>query len=218
VDYPEFVKAWLVAIVIVALGGVYFWTQQRGMSLAEQVSHLPSNDGIFVIADGAVVKKIAGEAGGEEAEYQEFVQKTGFDYRRDLERLVAVIGEPHSYYVVKGKFDWAKISSYVGSCVKGVCSMPASQPGKWISLMQLSGGAVAIAVSPKQLAVGEMEGSRKPVVDWSEAPFLVRGRGRHFARWGLSGEEIVEARLSDGAIELKAGAVTRKLPLGKIFE
>ena len=217
-DYPEFVKAWLVAIVIVALGGLYFWTQQRGMSLAEQVSHLPSNDGIFVIADGAVVKKIAGEAGGEEAEYQEFVQKTGFDYRRDLERLVAVIGEPHSYYVVKGKFDWAKISSYVGSCVKGVCSMPASQPGKWISLMQLSSGAVAIAVSPKQLAVGEMEASRKPVVEWSEAPFLVRGRGRHFARWGLSGEEIVEARLIEGAIELKAGAVTRKLPLGKIFE
>ena len=206
------------AVSILALGGFYFWTQQRGMSLAEQVSHLPSSDGIFVIADGAVVKKIAGEAGGEEAEYREFVEKTGFDYRRDLERLVAVIGEPHSYYVVKGKFDWAKISSYVGSCVKGVCSMPASQPGKWISLMQLSSGTVAIAVSPKQLAVGEMEASRKPVVEWSEAPFLVRGRGRHFARWGLSGEEMVEARLSEGAIELKAGAVTRKLPLGKIFE
>jgi hypothetical protein len=218
VDYPEFVKAWLMAVSILALGGFYFWTQQRGMSLAEQVSHLPSSDGIFVIADGAVVKKIAGEAGGEEAEYREFVEKTGFDYRRDLERLVAVIGEPHSYYVVKGKFDWAKISSYVGSCVKGVCSMPASQPGKWISLMQLSSGTVAIAVSPKQLAVGEMEASRKPVVEWSEAPFLVRGRGRHFARWGLSGEEMVEARLSEGAIELKAGAVTRKLPLGKIFE
>ncbi len=217
-DYPEFVKAWLMAVSILALGGFYFWTQQRGMSLAEQVSHLPSSDGIFVIADGAVVKKIAGEAGGEEAEYREFVEKTGFDYRRDLERLVAVIGEPHSYYVVKGKFDWAKISSYVGSCVKGVCSMPASQPGKWISLMQLSSGTVAIAVSPKQLAVGEMEASRKPVVEWSEAPFLVRGRGRHFARWGLSGEEMVEARLSEGAIELKAGAVTRKLPLGKIFE
>jgi hypothetical protein len=188
------------------------------MSLEEQVSHLPGGDGIFVIADGAVVRKIAGDAGNEEAEYKEFVAKTGFDYRRDLDRLVAVIGEPNSYYVVTGRFDWAKISAYAGSCVKGVCSMPASQEGKWISLMQLGQGAVAIAVSPKQLAVGEMETSRKPVVAWSDSPFLVKGRGRHFARWGLSGEEMVEVQLAGDAIELKAGGVTRRLPLGKIFE
>jgi len=209
---------WLVVILVLGVGAVYFWSQRRGMSVAEQVSHLPTSDGIFVIAEGAVVKKIAGEAGGEEAEYKEFVDKTGFDYRRDLDRLVAVIGEPHSYYVVSGRFDWKKISAYVGSCVKGVCSMPASQPGKYISLMQLGSGAIAIAVSPKQFAVGEMEAVRKPVVEYSEAPFLLKGRGRHFARWGLSGEEMVEARLTQDAIELKSGAVTRKLPLGKIFE
>lgn len=209
---------WLAVIVLLGLGALYFWTQRRGMSVAEQVSHLPGNDGIFVIAEGAVVKKIAGEAGGEEPEYQEFVSKTGFDYRRDLDRLVALVGEPHSYYVVSGRFDWNKISTYVGSCVKGVCSMPASQPGKYISLMQLGNGAIAIAVSPKQLAVGEMEAVRKPVLEYTEAPFLLRGRGRHFSRWGLSGEEMVEARLTPDSIELKSGTVTRKLPLAKIFE
>ncbi len=188
------------------------------MTLAEQVSHLPSSDGIFVIADAAVIKKIAGDAESEEAEYKDFVAKTGFDYRRDMDRLVAVIGEPTSYYVVTGRFDWVKISNYVGSCVKGLCSMPASQQGKWISLMQLGSGAIAISVSPKQLAVGEMETVRKPVVDWSEVPFLVKGRGRHFARWGLSGEDLVEVKLSGDALELKAGTVTRRLPLGKIFE
>lgn len=188
------------------------------MSVAEQVSHLPTADGIFLIADGGVVKKIAGETGNEEPDYREFVDKSGFDYRRDLDRIVAVIGEPTSYYVVTGRFNWGKISSYVGSCVKGVCSMPASQPGKWISLMQLRSDAIAIAVSPKQLAVGDMEATRKPVVEFSDAPFLVRGRGKHFARWGLSGEELVEARLTADAIELKAGTITRKLPLGKIFE
>lgn len=211
-------KAWLLVIGLVGLGALYFWSQRRGMTLAEQVSHLPGVDGIFVIADGAVVRKIAGDAGGEEAEFKEFVAKTGFDYRRDLDRLVAVIGEPSSYYVVTGRFDWAKISAYAGSCVKGVCSMPASQEGKWISLMQLGPGAVAVAVSPKQLAVGEMEASRKPVVAWTDSPFLVKGRGRHFARWGLSGEEMVEVQLAGDALELKAGGVTRLLPLGKIFE
>jgi len=212
------VKAWLFAIGLLALGALYFWSQHRGMTLAEQVSHLPSSDGIFVIADAAVIKKIAGDAASEEAEYKDFVTKTGFDYRRDMDRLVAVIGETNSYYVVTGRFDWAKISAYVGTCVKGLCSMPASQQGKWISLMQLGSGAIAISVSPKQLAVGEMEAIRKPVVDWSEVPFLVKGRGRHFARWGLSGEEMVEVKLAGDALELKAGTVTRRLPLGKIFE
>ena len=216
--YPEGVKKWLPALILILMGALYFWTRQRGMSVAEQVAHLPSGDGIFVIADGNVVKKLAGDGNGEEAEYRDFVQKTGFDYRRDLDRLVAVIGEPHSYFVVSGRFDWPKIAAYSGNCVKGVCSMPASQPGKWISLMALGTGAVAIAVSPNQLAVGEMEAARKPLMEYSDVPFLVKGRGRHFARWGLSGEEMVEVKLAGDALELKSGAVTRLLPLAKIFE
>lgn len=211
-------KKWLPALILIAMGTLYFWTRSRGMSVAEQVAHLPSGDGIFVIADGMVVKKIAGDSGSEEADYRDFVEKTGFDYRRDLDRLVAVIGEPHSYFVVTGRFDWPKIAAYAGNCVKGVCTMAASQPGKWISLMALGNGAVAIAVSPNQLAVGEMEAVRKPLVEWSDVPFLVKGRGRHFSRWGLSGEEMVEVRLAGDALELKAGAVTRRLPLAKIFE
>ncbi len=211
-------KAWVWVFGLFALGALYFWSQNRGMSLAEQVSHLPSGDGIFVIADSAVVKIIAGDAASEDEEYKDFVAKTGFDYRRDMDRLVAVIGEPTSYYVVTGRFDWAKISAYVGTCVKGLCSMPASQDGKWISLMQLGSGAVAISVSPKQLAVGDMEAVRKPLVEWSEVPFLIKGRGRHFARWGLSGEELVEVKLAGDALELKTGALTKRLPLGKIFE
>lgn len=211
-------KAWWITIGLVGLGALYFWSQRRGISLAEQVGHLPSADGIFVVADGAVVRKIAGEAGSEEPEYKEFVARTGFDYRRDLDRVVAVIGETHGYYVVSGRFDWGKIAAYAGNCVKGLCSMPASQAGKWISLMQLGNGSIAIAVSPNQLAVGEMEAVRKPVVEFADVPFLVRGKGRHFARWGLSGEETVEAKLNGDAIEIKAGNVARRLPLGKIFE
>ena len=216
--YPEGVKKWLPALILILMGVLYFWTRPRGMSVAEQVAHLPSGDGIFVIADSTVLKKIAGDAGGEEPDYRDFVAKTGFDYRRDLDRLVAVIGETNSYFVVVGRFDWPKIAAYSGNCIKGVCSMPASQPGKWISLMQLGPGAVAIAVSPNQLAVGEMEASRKPLVEWSDVSFLVKGRGRHFSRWGLSGEEKVEVKLAGDALELKAAGVTRLLPLAKIFE
>ena len=211
-------KKWLPALVLLAMGALYFYTRQRGMSLAEQVAHLPGSDGIFIIADAAVVKKIAGDAGSEEADYRDFVEKTGFDYRRDLDRLVAVIGEKNNYFVVTGRFDWPKIAAYAGNCAKGICSMAASQPGKWISLMALGNGAVAIAVSPNQLAVGEMEVARKPLVEWSDVPLLVKGRGRHFSRWGLSGEEMVEVRLVGDALELKAGAVTKRLPLAKIFE
>jgi len=212
------VKAWWIVGAVMACGAFYFLIQRDQMKLVEQVGHLPTDDGIFLLIEGPVVKQLAGQAGGEEAEYKEFVEKTGFDFRRDLDRLVAVIGEPDSYYIATGHFDWAKISAYVGNCVKGVCSMAASQQGKWISLMQLPNGGLAIGVSPNQLAVGKAEAVRKPLVEYKEVPFMMRGRGRHFSRWGLSGEEMVEARLSQEDLVLQAGSVTRSIPLKKIFE
>ena len=190
---------------------------QRTMPLSEQVRHLPSNDGILVIVDGAVINKIAGPAGNEEQEYREFVTKSGFDFRHDLTRIAAVIGNTDSYFVVTGHFDFAKLSAYAGTCVKSVCSMPASQPGKWISFFPLGANAIAIAVSPRQLAVADMEASRSPLVDWREVPLMIRGQAKHFSRWGLSGDEWVEANISGDALELKAGSTTKRIALSKIL-
>lgn len=212
------IKVWLaVAGVILAAAGFYY-LQNRGVSLSDQLAHLPSDDGIFLVADGAVIRQVAGQAGGEEADYRDFVEKTGFDFRRDLDRLVAVIGDPHAYYLASGRFNWAKISAYAGNCVKGVCSLPASQPGKWISLMQLREGLIAIAVSTNQLEVGKMEAARKPLFTVTDTPFLMRGKGRHFARFGLSGDMLVEARLTPDALVLSAGGITRNIPLTKLLQ
>ncbi len=210
-------KRWLPALAVLALGATWFWSQRRTMPLSEQVRHLPSSDGVLVIADGAVINKIAGPGGNEEQDYRDFVAKTGFDFRRDLERLAAVIGNTDSYYVVTGRFDYAKLSAYAGTCVKTVCSLPASQRDKWISFMPLGSNAIAIAVSPRQLAVADMEASRPPLVAWREVPMMIRGQGKHFSRFGLSGEEWVEANVSGDALELKAGAVTKRIPLSEIL-
>ena len=188
------------------------------MPLSEQVRHLPSSDGILVIADGAVVRKIVGPGGNEEQEYRDFVDKTGFDFRRDLDGIAAVIGTTDSFYVVTGRFDYAKLSRFAGTCVKTVCSMPASQPGKWISFLPLGDNAIAIAVSPRQLAVADMEASRPPLVSWRETPFLIRGQGKQFARWGLSGDEWVEANISGDALELKAGSIVKRIPLSEVLQ
>ncbi len=188
------------------------------MTVADMVRHLPSNEGIVLVVDRAVIAQLAGEAGGEEPEYREFIEKTGFDFRKDLDRIVAVIGEPASYYVASGRFDWKKISAYAGNCVKDVCAMPASQPERWISLTRLSGNTMAIAVSPVQFAVTSMEVSRTPIVEWRDTPLWIRGKGKYFSRWGLSGEEMVEAQLKGRALELKAGTVSRTIPLDKVFD
>lgn len=211
-------KVWLVVAGVILAGAGFFYLQNRGVSLDEQLAHLPSDDGIFLVADGAVIRQVAGAAGGEEQDYKDFVDRTGFDFRRDLDRLVAVIGEPHAYYLASGRFNWAKISAYAGNCVKGVCSLPASQPGKWISLMQLREGLIAIAVSTNQLEVGKMEATRKPLLVATDTPFLMRGRGRHFARFGLSGDMLVEARLTPDALVLSAGGITHNIPLAKLLQ
>jgi hypothetical protein len=84
--------------------------------------------------------------------------------------------------------------------------------------MPLGTRALAVAVSPNQLAVGQMEKRREPLLEFTQAPFLVKGKAKHFARWGLAGEDLVEIRLAGDELELKTGGATRRLPVAKIFE
>ncbi len=90
------------------------------LSAAEQVRYLPTAEGIFVQIEGPVIRQLAGLPGNEEKDFVEFVEKTGFDYRRDLDRVVAVIGPGGNFFAVKGRFNWPRIAAYAGNCVKEV--------------------------------------------------------------------------------------------------
>lgn len=218
-SYPETVRKWL--LVSLALGLILLacslWAP--GLSAAEQARYLPTAEGIYIQLDSSVLRLFAGLPGTEENEYLDFVTKTGFDYRRDLDRLLAVVGPQGNYFAVTGRFDWNRITAYAGNCLKGLCTLPASQPGKWISLMMPRPGLLVIAVSTNQLAVGAMEKPLpKALVPWTNAPFFVTGSGKYFAPWGLSGESPVQVRLDGDAVVLTQGDITRRIDWRKILE
>lgn len=96
-------------------------------------------------------------------EYTEFVQATGFDYTRDLDRVVLAIrpGSPAvlTLALAEGHFDREKISAYALRSGKAerengaeVFLVPGATPGKTIAMAFLHGNRVALADGPGGVA------------------------------------------------------------------
>ena len=72
---------------------------------------------------------------------------------------------------MRGRFNWKKLSAYVlsqgGKCVEPGCSMPATRPGFFVSLLPLRPAVLGIAVSTDEHGV-KMIGPQ----DWRKAPVL----------------------------------------------
>ena len=150
------------------VGGLYLWRIRGGATPAEMAAFLPTGDSLLVYMDLEAMRRsglldaIAGRKGGEEAEYRQFMEQTGFDYREDLNALAVAIREnPASherdaYAVARGNFDWERIAAYAkshgGQCNAGFCRVPASQPHRFVSFYPLRRHLMALAVSADQWA------------------------------------------------------------------
>jgi len=152
-------------LILVAAGAavlcgaaVWYLVRGRGPSLDSpraMLRHLPAHDSVLLYADVAalrragVLKTLAGSK--VENEYLDFVRRSGFDYTRDLDAVLMVLRPTGKFAVVKGRFDWNKMRSYVqqqgGACAGQVCRVAGSAPDRKISFYQLGAGALALAVS-----------------------------------------------------------------------
>src|SRR6266581_6429195 len=126
----------LCAIAVVA----YFKT--RDLPPESVLAHLPSENAAVLSIDfaalrqGGVFDLLAGPVVEEEPEYKTFVQKTGFDYRRDLDGALISFPPGGVFFLVRGRFDWKRLESYAqeqgGECSRGLCRMPGSVPARKI--------------------------------------------------------------------------------------
>jgi len=123
-------KKLVLGVLILAAVGVpawfYFQTHKRDSQTAreELLSHLPVDSTSVVYVDfgelrgSAFLNQILALAPRPEAEeeYAKFVQATGFDYERDLDRVGVSFGgsaqSPKTMAVAEGRFDRKKIESY----------------------------------------------------------------------------------------------------------
>ncbi|MGD1071572.1 MAG: hypothetical protein ABSB15_15645 [Bryobacteraceae bacterium] len=95
-----------------------------------------------------------------EPEYKQFVDGTGFDYRRDLDLVIASFSGSGSFFIARGRFDWNKLRAYAahqgGSCYQELCRVQGSTPERHISFLPLRDDAIALAVSTDDLAASRL--------------------------------------------------------------
>ena len=126
------------------------------------VALLPAGDATIFFANIAAVRQagmlglFAASKTVEEPEYQEFVRQTHFDYRHDLQDIAGAADGKQILLIVRGRFDWGRLRQYSlahgGTCIRNVCNLPTSKPGRWASFLPIQSDVMGLAVSTDSTA------------------------------------------------------------------
>ncbi len=134
------------------------------------LSRFPSEDALVMSADFATLRRAGLLTVSKvpfEPEYKQFLDGTGFDYKRDLDYLVASFSRSGTYFIARGRFDWKKLRDYAahqgGSCYEDLCRMQGSTPERHISFLPLRSDALALAVSTNDLAATLLTKTAAPI-------------------------------------------------------
>ena len=163
-------RAWLLILLISALCGLTLWGvvwyRSRALSPAAMLRRLPTDDAVVLYIDfsrlraGGILPLLDGAKVGEDPEYRDFVRATDFDYKQDLDAALVAFAPKGKYMLLKGRFDWKSLKSYVldndGRCNNSVCKMPGSTPEKRISFFPMQSNIMAMAVSDDDVAALRM--------------------------------------------------------------
>jgi hypothetical protein len=118
---------------------------------------LPVRDALVFYVDfealrrGGLMRLFDSAKGPEDPEYLRFVSGTSFDYKRDLDGVMAAFGPTGHFILAKGRFNWNSLRSYAasqqGKCEDALCRLNGSAPDRRISFLPIQSGLMALAVS-----------------------------------------------------------------------
>jgi len=156
----------IVAAAIVLLAGAagLKWNASREFEDIHQVlGRFPAEDAVALHIDFAGIRKaglLTTSAVPLESEYKQFLDDTGFDYRKDLDEVTASFSKSGNFFIARGRFNWRKLRDYAakqgGSCYQDLCRMQGSQPERRISFLPLEADEMALAVSTDDLAANRL--------------------------------------------------------------
>jgi hypothetical protein len=119
---------------------------------------------VAAIRNSGLLEKLLGSTVGEEPEYKTFVERTGFDYKRDLDQVILSTSSGVHYFLLKGRFDWNKLKNYAtaegGKCDDDYCSVAGSTPGRVISFYPVRPTLMALASGATEKAAHDI--TRRP--------------------------------------------------------
>jgi hypothetical protein len=150
-----------VLVGALAAGGI-FWQRARNASTEALLARMPAREAVLVSIDFAALRRagvlqmLGSTKIAEEPEYRAFVQRTSFDYQRDLDSALVAFTPTAKYLLLRGRFDWKALRAYAqaekGSCDASLCRMQGSTPERRISFLPLQSNVMALAVSPDSYA------------------------------------------------------------------
>jgi len=170
-------RAWQFSILVgvaclLVLASVFWWRFRSIPEVGEMIAMLPAEGATLVYVDlkslrtAGILDLLAGNQVAEDADYRGFVAATGFDYRTDLDKVAGAIRRKDSFFVLVGRFDWSSLKQYTvnqgGKCLNGICEMPASDKGRWISFRPLRANLLALATAPYQRGAADIYLRKSP--------------------------------------------------------
>lgn len=168
----------------IALGGVlaavaislviFFRPSASSLAL---LACLPPGEGPTIYIDLGMLKKtgvldqLAGKPGEEDADYRQFVEASGFDYRRDLDAVVVQWRRGTALFVLAGRFNQELLETYVrnnrGQCVRSFCSLQGSSPDRRISFHPLGRRLMAMSTGADPMGAASIH---QPIAQYSFEP------------------------------------------------
>jgi hypothetical protein len=134
------------------------------------LSRFPAEDALVVRADLMALRRaglLEDSKTPLEPDYKQFVDSTGFDFRRDLDFVIISLSASGNYFIARGRFDWNRLRDYAmrqgGSCFQQLCHMPGSTPERHISFLPLRGDMIALAVGADDLEATRLTKAGDPV-------------------------------------------------------
>jgi hypothetical protein len=163
---PWQIAVGLAALAAIAAGLVSFFSRNPALTAVEMAAYMPRGEATFLYADAALIRrsglleKLAGSTVVEDADYKKFIAETGFDYRRDLERIFGRSEGDTQLVLVEGRFDWQKLEGYAlkqgGRCEQRFCNVKSSTPGRIVSFYPIRKNLMALAFSNAENAAREI--------------------------------------------------------------
>src|SRR5579872_3449948 len=217
----------IAAGVLSAIGTVTY-LKTRDLSSPESIlARLPSDNATVLSIDfaalrrGGILELLSGPMVDQEPEYKVFVEKTAFDYRRDLDHAFVSFHPSGVYFLVQGRFDWKRLEAYAreqgGGCFNSLCRMPGSVPSRKISFFPLRSSLMAMAVSEDDFAATRMNDPPK-IARHIAMPAQPVWLSLPAATLKNSGDFPTGTQLFAKAMEDAESAVISLAPAGKAYE
>ena len=219
-------RGWLLVAVVAVICGASVWGvawyRSREMTPAALLRRMPRSDAMVAYLDFAALRRsgtlnlIDGTKVAQEPEYQDFVRKSDFDYKQDLDAVMLTVAPAGKFLLVRGRFDWKSLRNYVesqsGDCYNSLCRMQGSTPDRRISFFPLQSNLMALAVGEDESAALRLQSKAGgPAVTVPDAPVWIMFPGsvlktaqslpdgtRAFARAMESADLVTLALVPDG--------------------